>query len=147
MAENDAKELEVKGLGMVTKVSDGKFKMSNADVAAYFKEHGVDDYQETLKVFNQAKSQFAADAVDHLLKPALLETKQDQSLRAGSGDGRIDVDLIGKVTRRNIQTGESYEVFGVVKTKDHWKSPFKPGDKNGRFEALSKEIEENFKRK
>lgn len=137
--------IDVEGLGKVTKLNDSVFRMTNDAASEFYKEHGIPDFQEVIKTLDRAKGELVVAAVDKLLKPEVIKSKEACSLRVGTGSGRMDITLENKVTRKNHTTGEYYDTFGVVRTKEHYKSPFKPGDKNGLFKQLSSDIEENNK--
>jgi len=143
--EKETQMIEVAGLGKVTKINDNTFKMTNDEAGVFYKDHGIPDFQEVIKTLNRAKGELVVAAVEGLLKPEVIKAKEAQCLRVGSGSGRMDITLENKVTRRNPKTGEYYDTYGVVKTKEHYKSPFKPGDKNGLFAKLSQDIEDNNK--
>lgn len=141
--EKAPETIDVKGLGKVTKTREGMFKMSNSEAQEFFKEHGIPDYNEVMKALSSAKGELVCNAVDNLLLDETLKTKADSVLKVGTGDGRIDITLQNKVTRRNIQTKESYDVYGNVKVSEKWTPPFRPNDKNGKFAELSAKIEKN----
>jgi hypothetical protein len=145
MEKKEKEVINVKGLGEVTKLRDGVFSMTNAEAAKFFEQAGFPNYYETLKEMSNAKSEIIIAGVENLLKDEVIKTNKDQQLRIGSGDGRIDMTLNPKLSRKNNITGETYTIYGNVRVKEHFKSPFRPGDKNGLFAKLSEEIEKNCK--
>lgn len=145
MAEN--KTIEVKGLGTVTEISDGKFKMSNADAEKFFAQQGVENYYDVVKQLTAAKNKLAVTATENLLKDEVIKNGGQASLRVGAGSGRIDLTFHECVQRRNGQTGEVYDVYGVLRTKEHWKSPMKNPESIAVFDKISQEIEAAAKKR
>lgn len=144
----EAKEpttIEVKDLGTVTKVRDGQFKMSNADVEKFYNDNGIPNYKDLVDRLNDVKRTLADVAVNNLLKDEVIKTKNEAVIKCGIGAGRTDITLQPTVNRRNVQTGESFTVYGNVRIKEHWPSPFRPNDKSGLFDKLTQDIEKHFK--
>ena len=151
MSEEKPKVMKVEGLGEVTNPKPGVFKMTNKEADKFYEAQGIPAFRDVLKRLKEANSELVIQAVEKVLKPAALETKEDQMISIGTGNGRQDITLKNKVTQtiRNPQDKDAEPVirdtYGVVRTKEFWDSPFKVGDKNERFKKLSEEIEKNFK--
>lgn len=134
------KMIEVKGIGEVEQVNANKYKIDNKGVDKFYEANGVPNYRDLRKTLDNVKDTLVVTAIENLLKDKVLETKEAQTFQAGTGSGRMDIVLENKVTRKHPQTKEYYDTYGVVKTREYYKSPFKPSDKSGLFQRLSDEI-------
>ena len=95
----DKVTVKTKQFGEISKLDNGNFSMTDAQVYAQLEECGLPNAKEVMKTVKAAKEKFAAKAYE-FLGEQLKDTLEDQTLVAGTGD------LLGKVVKATASTAD-----------------------------------------
>ena len=88
----DKVTVKTKQFGEISKLDNGNFSMTDAQVYAQLEECGLPNAKEVMKTVKAAKEKFAAKAYE-FLGEQLKDTLEDQTLVAGTGDNRFEFGL------------------------------------------------------
>lgn len=146
MADFEKKTYEVKGLGTITRNTNGEFTMSNADLIKFYEDHGIPQAKEVFNKIHDAQSELVVAGAT-FLKDHVIADARDCVLKAGLGADRVTITQKAKVEHNNPLTKEKIVRYGETSVKFNSKIPAPLKAADGPLAKIEDEIAAALKAK
>ena len=146
MADFEKKTYDVKGLGTITRNTNGEFTMSNADLLKFYEDHGIPQAKDVFGKIHDAQSDLVV-AGAQFLKDHVIADKRDCVLKAGIGADRVTISQRDVVEHNNPLTKEKIVRYGETSVKFNSKIPAPLKAADGPLAKIEEEVAKALKAK
>lgn len=140
----EKKVLTVEGLGNVVDKGKNTYGMTDKDLYKFYEEHGVPKAKDVLNAIGKAREDLIIAGAG-FLKDRVVETKEEQTLKCGTGTGKVTISVSGEKTVHDRLNKETKIKYGVVTVKVAEKIPESLKAEDAILGKFAKEIEKAFK--